>query len=697
MTLHRLNRAEYANAVRDLLGVEVDSRALLPQDDSDLGFDNMADILSVSPTLLDRYISSARTVARMALGRQWNVGAEVFTVPEFKFQDARMGDDMPFGSRGGLAIKHDFPFDGDYVVKIRLARQLYEYIRGLDEAQKIDVRLDGRQVKLFTIGGAAPGRAAPLTYAGELHGDPAWERYEREADEGLEVTLPVTRGPHNLIVTFVDQPWEAEGALQPIDSRRRFSIDQNTSSTSWKPQAAIHSVSITLSDSAKRAAGSPAALPAALSPASARKLLMCRPVRPRDEEACARKTVGLLARRAFRRPVTTADIADLMTHYARGRREGDFWTGMGRVIEYILVDPEFLFRLEPDPARIPPGTVYRLGDIQLASRLSFFLWSSIPDEELLALAERGKLHDPAVLEHQVRRMLRDKRSQAFTDNFVGQWLTQRALERSSPVPELFPQFDDNLRDAFSQETRLFVESQLREDHKAIDLVTADYTYLNERLARHYGIADVYGSGFRRVTLPQGSRGGVLGQGSVLTVSSYAHRTSPVIRGKWLLDNMFGSPPPPPPPNVPALPDTTTGGKSLSVRARLEQHRKNPACASCHARMDPLGFALENFDAIGAWRSTENGAPLDASGALIDGAKIDGFTGLKQLLANRQDDFAATIAEKLMIYALGRGLSPSETPNVRAITRQAAPDGYRWSSLILGVVNSVPFQYRRSSP
>ncbi len=693
VTLHRLNRAEYANAVRDLLGVKIDSRTLLPQDDSDLGFDNMADILSVSPTLIDRYITAARTVARMALGQERKVGLEVVTVPEFKFQDARMSEDLPFGSRGGVALQHDFPFDGQYVIKIKLARQLYEYIRGLDEPQQIDVRLDEGRVKLFTIGGDAPGRASPLTYAGELHGDAAWERYEREADDGLEVRLTVKRGPHTIGVSFIDRPWEVEGPLQTIDSRRRFSIDQNTSSTSWKPEAAIHSVSIALADGADR----PESQAAALNPSSVSKLQLCGAIGPSNEDACARKTVRTLARHAFRRPATEADVTTLMAQYAKGRRGGDYWSGIGSVIEYILVDPEFLFRFEPEPVGVRPGAVHRLGDVALASRLSFFLWSSIPDDELLGLAKRGKLHDPAILERQVRRMLRDDRSRAFADNFFGQWLTQRTLDRASPVPELFPAFDDNLRQGFTQETRLFVESQLREDRKAIELITADYTFLNERLAKHYGIPNIYGARFRRVALPQGTRGGVLGQGSILTVSSYAHRTSPVIRGKWLLDNMFGSPPPPPPPNVPALPDSTTGGKSLSVRARLEQHRKNPTCAACHARMDPLGFALENFDAIGAWRTQDGGAPVDTSGALPDGTKIDGFKGLQQLLASRQDDFATTVTEKLMTYALGRGLEAPDMPSVRAITRRAARDDYRWSSLILGVVDSMPFQYRRSAP
>lgn len=693
VTLHRLNRAEYANAVRDLLGVAIDSRTLLPQDDSDLGFDNMADILSVSPTLIDRYITAARAVARTALGQARNVGLEVVTAPEFKFQDARMSEDLPFGSRGGLAFQHDFPFDGQYVIKIKLARQLYEYIRGLDEPQQIDVRIDGRRVKLFTIGGDAPGRASPLTYAGELHGDAAWERYEREADDSLQLRLTVKRGPHAIGVSFVARPWEVEGPLQPIDSRRRFSIDQNTSSTSWKPEAAIHSVSIAVADGVDHAGSQIAAL----NPSSVSKLQLCGVVGPSNEDACARKTIRTLARRAFRRPATETDVKTLMAQYAKGRRGGDYWSGIGSVIEYILVDPEFLFRFEPEPAGVKPGAVYRLSDIAFASRLSFFLWSSIPDDELLGLAQRGKLHDPATLERQVKRMLRDDRAQAFADNFFGQWLTQRALVRAVPVPDLFPTFDDNLREAFSQETRLFVRNQLREDHKAIELVTANYTYVNERLARHYGIPNVYGARFRRVTLPQGERGGVLGQGSILTVSSYAHRTSPVIRGKWLLDNMFGSPPPPPPPNVPALPDSTTGGKSLSVRARLEQHRKNPTCASCHARMDPLGFALENFDAIGAWRTQDGGAPVDTSGALPDGTKIDGFKGLQQLLASRQDDFATTITEKLMTYALGRGLEASDMPQVRAITRRASRDDYRWSSLIFGVVDSMPFQYQRSAP
>ena len=695
VTIHRLNRAEYGNAVRDLLGVEVDSRALLPQDDSDLGFDNMADILSVSPTLLERYISAARKVARMTLGLDKKLDEAVFTVPEFMFQDARMSDDLPFGSRGGLAIRHDFPLDGEYVVKIRLARTLYEYIRGLDEPQEIDVRLDDRRIALLTVGGTAPGRPAPLTYVGELRTDVEWERYLQTADDGLAVRVSTTAGVHKVGVAFIERPWEVEGALQPTDSRRRFSIDQNTSSSSGRPEAAIHSVSIARVETAGPAESTTADA-VKLGDRSLRALHVCAPTRPADEEPCAKKTIGVLARRAFRRPVTGEDVAAMMARYTQGRREGDFWAGIGRVIEYILVDPEFLFRLERDPKHVLPNTVYRLDDLAFASRLSFFLWSSIPDEQLLDLAGRGKLQDPATLEQQVRRMLRDARAQAFRENFFGQWLTQRALARVSPVPELFPEFDNNLREAFSSETRLFLESQLRADRPAIELVTANYTYVNERLARHYGIPNVYGSRFRRVTLPAGSRGGVLGQGSILTVSSYAHRTSPVIRGKWLLDNMFGSPPPPPPPNVPALPDATAEGKSVSVRARLEQHRRNPVCAACHARMDPLGFALENFDAIGAWRTLDGGTPIDTSGALPDGTAIDGFRGLQQLLASRQDDFATAVTERLMTYALGRGLEHSDMPAVRAITGRAARDDYRWSSLILGVVRSMPFQYRRSA-
>ena len=691
VTLHRLNRTEYANAVRDLLGVEVDGRALLPQDDSDLGFDNMADILSVSPALLDRYIFAARKISRMTLGIDANVGETTYTIPQFLFQDDRLSEDLPFGARGGIVIEHQFPFDGEYQIKIRLARQLYEFIRGLDEPQQLDVRLDGRRIEVYGIGGEAPGQPAPWTWAGELRADIEWENYLLKADEGLEARFATTAGAHKVSVSFIQRPFEIELEAQPSDGRRRFSIDTHTASSSGKPEAAVYSVTIGGVDARNRTEARPQP-----TKSSALKLRACDPVNAADEEACAKRTVAKLARHAFRRPVSDDDVAALMPHYRGGRRDGSFWAGIGRVIEYILVDPQFLFRFEAGPPNVKADETYPLADVALASRLSFFLWSSIPDDELLTLAEQKKLRAPSVLDQQVKRMLRDPRSAAFVDNFFGQWLAQRDLAHKVPVPEFFPDFDENLRDAFARETKLFVESQFADDRSIFEMITADYTFLNERLARHYRVPNVYGSRFRRVKLPDNTRGGILGQGSILTVTSYAHRTSPVIRGKWLLDNLLGAPPPPPPADVPALPDTAEQGKSASVRARLEQHRKNAACASCHARMDPLGFALEKFDAIGAPRTEDGGQAIDASGALPDGTRVDGLQGLKRLLAtDRREDFSMTVAQKVLIYALGRGLDYPDMPAVRKIVRDAGADNYSWSSIILSVVKSVPFQFRRS--
>ena len=684
-TVHRLNRREYENAVRDLLALDIDASALLPADNADLGFDNMADILSVSPALLDRYIFAARRISRLAVGDPTiEPTTETYVVPSMRFQDLRMSEDLPFGSRGGIAIRHNFPLDAEYDVRIRLQRQLYDYVRGLQKRQQLEVRLDGERVALFHIGGA-PGTPPPRTFAGAVLGDRAWEEYALHADDNLTVRVSAKAGPRVLGVSFVQGRSERDGVLQPRATGKVLAIAERWSSTSEAPEAAVDQVSI----AGPFEATGPGETP------SRERLFVCRSA-PGAAEACAREILGSVARRAFRRPVTETDLATLLGFFAAGREAGGFEAGIQRALESILVDPEFLFRVERDPVDTRPGTMHPVSDLELAARLSFFLWSSIPDDALLDVADRGELRDPDVLRRQVRRMLADSRAQALVDGFALQWLALRTLSSVVPTPELFPEWDDNLRESFARETELFVASQIREDRSVLDLVRADYTFLNERLAQHYGIPNVYGSRFRRVTFPDGVRGGLLGHGSILTVTSYPTRTSPVLRGHWLLSHVLGAPPPPPPPDVPALPDRGEGGRPASVRERLEQHRENPVCANCHAPMDPLGFALEHFDAIGKWRATgEGGDPIDASGVFPDGTGFEGLAGLKAMLLERHGQFVWTVTDKLATYALGRGLEHYDMPALREIIRDAAADDYTWSSLVLGIVESTPFQMRRS--
>ncbi len=685
-TVHRLNRTEYGNVIRDLLALEIDVRALLPADDADLGFDNMADILSVSPVLLERSMSAARKISRLAVGDPTiKPATETYIIPRTRYQDDRMDEDLPFGSRGGIAAQYYFPADAEYGLKILLRRQLYDYIRGLQKPQQLEVRVDGALVKAFTVGGA-PGTPPPKSFAGSHITDREWEDYTQHADRGLEVRFRAKAGPRVVGVAFVQGRSERDGVLQPRATGKYLAVTETWSSPSGAPEAAVDRVIVSGPYNATGQEETP----------SRKKIFVCNPTNSIEEEPCARKILSTIARRAFRRPVTNDDVATLISFYKAERREGGFEAGIRRGLESILVDPEFLFRIERDPVGTRAATAYRVSDLELASRLSFFLWSSIPDDELLDVAVGGKLKDPAVLEHQVRRMLVDSRSTALVTSFAGQWLSLRKLRAVGPTPELYPEFDDNLREAFQQETELFVESQLRDDRSVLDLLRADYTFLNERLARHYGIPNVYGSRFRRVTLSDNTRGGLLGQGSMLTVTSYPTRTSPVIRGHWLLETILGAPPPSPPPNIPALPESGKGGRPASVRERLAEHRKNPVCASCHAPMDPLGFALENYDAVGRWRTVdEAGGPIDASGALPDGTMFEGLAGLKKILLSQQEQFARTISEKLLMYALGRGIEHYDMPQVRNIIRQAVDDDYRWSSLILGIVTSAPFQMRRS--
>jgi mono/diheme cytochrome c family protein len=697
--VHRLNRAEYANAIRDLLGVEVDVRTLLPADDADEhGFDNIADVLSVSPALLDRYMSAAKKVTRQALGRPLPGPAiQTYNIPRLLVQNARLSEDLPFGSRGGIAVRHAFPVDGEYSIKIKLQTNLYDYIRGVGRAHRLEVRLDGARVAQFVVGGEDHGSAAPASFAGAIFGNPAWEKYAHDADANLEGRFTAKAGTRLVGVTFVDEPSAApEGVLQPRQVSYPLAIDEMRLG-----DAAVENVAI----------GGPYAGGTASDTPSRRRILTCTPASNANGQECARSITSTLARRAYRRPVTTADVDALLAFYEAGRRDEPqggpglsavegFEAGIQRALERLLVDPEFLFRVEHDPAGAAPRSASRVSDLELASRLSFFLWSSIPDDELLDLAGRKRLSEPGILQQQTRRLFDDPRGRrALVENFAGQWLELRNIREHTPDPDIFDEFDENLRDAMRRETELFIDSQLTADRSVVELLNADYTFINERLARHYGIPGVYGERFRRVSLgpSQDHRRGLLGQASLLTVTSYPNRTSPVLRGKWVLGNLLGAPPPPPPPDVnTTLTDKDESGKFVSVRARLEQHRRNPACSSCHATMDPLGFALENFDPMGRWRATAEGdSAIDASGALVDGSRFEGPAGLRSILLARRQQFISTVAEKLLSYALGRRLEAFDQPAVRKIVRDAAADDYRWSSLVRGVVASVPFQMRRS--
>ena len=687
-TFHRLNRAEYHAAVRDLLAVEVDVAALLPADDTyEHGFDNNGDVLSISPDLVARYLSAARRISRLAVGIP-PIGPTVATyrVHPGLVQDDRQDDRLSFGSRGGIAIPHYFPVDGEYSIRVRLHRNFSDYILGFSAPQELDVRVDGALVERFTVGDAdSVGQMAPLSFSGNIAGAPEWEYYMNTGDAGLEVRFPARAGKRLVGVSFVRRFSETEGALQPRNRGYGRFVDER-----YDESAAVEQVAI----------GGPYAVEGPGDTPSRREIFVCRPAAAAtadEEAACAGRILARLARRAYRRPVDGGEVETLLDFFRAGRRDGDFDAGIQFAVERMLVDPEFIFRIERDPEDVAPESPYRLRDLELASRLSFFLWSSIPDDELLEAAVDGQLGDPAELERQTRRLLADARSKALVDNFASQWLRLRNLESQERESADYPEFDENLREAFRRETELFVESTIREDRGLLELLSANYTFVNERLARHYGIRGVYGDRFRRVTLdPDHPRGGLLGHGGLLMVTSYPNRTSPVVRGKWLLETILGAPPPEPPPDVPGLPDRGEGGEPASVRERLERHRANPACAGCHAPMDPLGFALENFDAIGTWRATsEAGLPIDSSATMPSGVAFEGPAGLRQVLLSRGEEFAGAVTEKLLAYALGRGLEYHDRPAVRRILRDAAADDYRWSSIVLGIVKSTPFQWRRS--
>ena len=659
---HRLNRTEYSNAIHDLLAYDVDVRSLLPADDQGFGFDNNADVLTMSPGLMERYMAVARRISRQAIGDSTaRPVVETYQASRLLVQEDRVSEDLPFGSRGGLSVRHWFPLDAEYVFRLKPQGGT-----GRGPGEQIEIRIDGERVKLFTGGAPAPQADAPA------------------ASAAFEARIPVKAGYRLIGITAAKRTTMPEGV-----GPSRLPV----SSISFRASG-IGSLEIDGPHNPQGPGDTP----------SRRRIFSCTPAdaRPSEETRCARQILSALARRAYRRPVNDKDVRTLLTFYDSARRDG-FEAGIRAALERVLIDPEFLFRIERDPpgqAGGPAGGkaasgAYQLSDLELASRLSFFLWSSIPDEELLTIAERGQLDEPAVLERQVRRMLADPRSGALVSNFVSQWLHLRNLRVAAPDGTQFPEFDDNLRDAFQRETELLFDDQIRSDRSVVDLLTANYTFVNERLARHYKIPNIYGSQFRRVSLENTPRAGLLGHGSVLTVTSYANRTSPVLRGKWLLENVLGTPPPAPPPDVPGFPEKAEGDPPRSVRARMEMHRQNAVCATCHSRIDPLGFALEHFDAIGKWREVDDeGTAIDSSGALPDGTTIRGAADLRAVLLTHREEFVATVAEKLLTYAIGRGLDYHDRPTVRQIVRDARPGDFRWSTLVLEVTRSVPFQMRQ---
>ena len=659
-TFHRLNRTEYRNAIRDLLDLEIDAATLLPKDDASHGFDNLTGG-DLSPTLLNRYISAAEKISRLAVGSPISrPNGDTYRLKPDLTQEEPVAN-LPLGTRGGTLIRHTFPRDGEYEIQIRLTRDRNEMVEGLHETHELEVLLDRNTAARFQVS------------------PPKGNRDYETVDAHLKARIPVKAGLHEVGVTFIKNSSSlVETQRDPYQARYNMHRHPRLS-------PAIYQVSVT----------GPYASQEAGETASRRKLFVCYPKNPGEETACAERIVSAFARRAYRRPVVAADWAKPLKFYHEAKEAGGFEAGIGSALSAVLVSPEFLFRIERDPADVAPETTYPISDVELASRLSFFLWSSIPDEELLGIAQRGELHRPKVLESQVRRMLADPRSISLVENFAAQWLHLRNLESFTPDLRLFPDFDDNLRDAFRRETELHFEALLREDRTVLDLIKTDHTFLNERLAKHYGIPNVYGSRFRRVALDSESRrGGLLRQGSVLTVTSYATRTSPVIRGHWLLGNLLGTPPPPPPANIPNLKENTVS-ETLPMRARLSAHRANAACASCHDLMDPVGFALENFDAIGRWRLTENGLPIDASGGLPDGSRFNGVTGLEDALLKHPELFVGTLTEKLLTFALGRGMSENDAPAVRRIVRDAQRDGNHFSSIVLGIVKSSPFTLRKT--
>jgi len=663
--LRRLNRTEYANAVRDLLALEMDPSALLPPDDSGYGFDNNADILTLSPVLLERYLSAAGQISSLAVGDpETRPGGQTIRIRQDASQDRHI-EGLPLGTVGGGLAKVNLPLDGEYTIAVRYFRTNLGAMRGLEYEHQLEISVDGERVHLAKFGGDADFKWAleNITMAAD------------DAERRSAVRLNLKAGPHEIGVAFLDMPGENTLRLQPFIRSSNDTLD---------PSGHAHVDSFTITGPFN--ATGPGDTP------SRRKIFVCRPRTSSEKEPCARRILSSLAHHAYRGLEKPVDLDRLMTFY---KSEQDFERGIQIALQRLLSSPKFVFRSETDPATVPAGSAHRVSDLELASRLSFFLWSSIPDDELLTLAAQGKLKNASVLDQQIRRMVKDPRAQALTQNFAGQWLYLRNLKNQIPNSLEFPDFDDNLRQALQRETELFFSSIVEEDRNVLELMTADYTFLNERLAKHYGVPNIYGSHFRRVAVTDEARKGLLGQGSILMVTSHTDRTSPVVRGKWILENLLGSPPPPPPAMVPPLKESAEreGGKILSMRERMEEHRGNPACSGCHSIMDPIGFAMENFDAVGAWRTHEARVPIDASGQLLDGTKVNGIVELKKVLLKRPDTFVQTFTEKMMTYALGRGLAYSDMPTVRRIVRDSARNNYKFSAIVSEIVKSTPFQMR----
>ena len=675
--LHRLNRAEYRNAVRDLLALDLDVSAMLPADDVSYGFDNIAGVQRMSPTLMERYLSAAQKISSVAVGASPRAAlTDTFLVPPELQQNDRL-EGLPFGTRGGTVVRHTFPRDGVYSIRVQLTRYAgasFDEIPVFDETQRLELSVDGTPLHVFELAPAAHTEGRGYSGANRRGLDSEWE-----------VRFPAKAGPRDVALTFLNRtPALLENLLEPFE--KPVPGGPNGYYTTQKG-AYLRSVEISGPHESAGAGTTP----------SRQRIFACRPSKPADESACARKIIGALARRAFRRPVNDADLETLLASYTEGRGEGDFERGIERAVEGVLVSPEFLYRVEREPG---PGatasSIYRISDLELASRLSFFLWSSIPDDALLDAAAAGKLQNAAVLEQHVRRMLADPRADALVKNFVGQWLFLRNLPTVLPDPRRENDFDEDLRQGFRRETELFAGSILLEDRSVLELLTATHTFVNERLAKHYGIPHIRGAHFRRIERTDDRRRGLLGQGSVLAVTAYTHRTSPVVRGKWVLENLLGAPLPPQPPDVPALEEKPNPqDEEKSMRARIAQHRANPVCASCHATMDPLGLALENFDMVGRWRDVDEALiPIDASGTLPDGTTFEGPSGLRTILLSEPDRFVRMLTAKMLTYALGRGLEHYDMAAVRKIARETAKNNYRASSLIVGIVNSRPFLMRR---